>query len=213
MPFNNFLFPRKILLALFGGVFLPGCLASNLFPDEQSQTETQAVLRNEVIVSAPTGYCLSSAAPRTDGTVLFGSCAALRQTSFVGSLPHGAVVVVSVGVKIEHDLNDVFSEHLQGFFATETGHTALSQSDDANAMTIHANTIEDDVLFLRIEDQSDNFETALDRTYWRGVLPINGHLVSISVFSSTVTPISRAEGREILEAFVHEMETENVEMS
>ncbi|WP_066817809.1 hypothetical protein [Frigidibacter mobilis] len=66
-----------------------------------------------------------------------------------------------------------------------------------------------DVLYLRIEDRAAAEGQALAPEYWRAVLALRGRMVTLSVLSDAGRPLTAAEARPVLDAFVARMQGAN----
>lgn len=188
-----------VLVALISGcAALPG---GSLAPDEVE------VVGGAVTVTGPQGYCVDTAT-RSDGAagavVLLGSCAALRQTSTAPRPDRDAVLSATVAAAPGASALGA-TEDLTEFFRGEAGRAMLSRSGAADTVELLDAYGREGVLFLHLRDSSAFDGPRVAPQYWRALMELRGHLVTLSVLSPEGDALSPQGGLSTLEAFVREM--------
>lgn len=166
-----------------------------------------------VVASGPAGYCVDRQASR-DGDagafVLFGTCAALSGTPAAGQPASPVVLTASVtpGAPDEAAFAASFPA-MARFFASPPGRAALSRAGNADSVRLGPVTSRDGTLILSLTDSAVHPGQHVEPGYWRAVLALRGHLVTLSVMSLASRPLPAAEKRRILDAFIARMRAAN----
>ncbi|WP_413864247.1 hypothetical protein, partial [Albidovulum sp.] len=95
------------------------------------------------------------------------------------------------------------------FFGSDPGRAALSRAGKAATVRVGAVSSRDGVLYLSVTDAAAGQGKAVEPDYWRAILLARGHLVTLSVMSLADRPLTSAEKRQILDAFVSRMRAAN----
>jgi hypothetical protein len=151
--------PRVVLFVL-----LSGCVAPTGTP------KAAPVLGGAVQVGVPAGYCIDRAAGREEGDtaiVVMGKCAE-------GSAALPAVLTAAIGPAASAGVLAGGGQPLAAYFTSEAGRAALSRSGRASTVTVLQAKSVGAAFVLRIRDRDAG-------EYWRGVEPVAGRLVTITV--------------------------------
>lgn len=168
--------------ALSLGVLLTGCVAG---PIGFSTDRSAPVLGGQVQVGLPKGYCIDRRAGRESGdtaVVVMGRCrddldaVPALLTTAIG--PAGSAQVLAGG-----------GQTLADYFTSAQGRAALSRSGRASSVEILQAKSVGPAFVMRIRDRAVG-------EYWRGVEPVAGRLVTITVDLPTGVA---AEGEALLE--------------
>lgn len=198
--------PRHLLVAAL--LALAGCLSFG-----PTAPRTIEVADSRITVAGPRGYCVDTAGTH-DGesaaVVTLGSCAALRQSAQEPHPDRDAVLSASIAPAgagrpaVAESL-----ESLRTFFDSEAGRAALSRSGRADTVEVLDKTTRDGILFLDLRDESPFEGPRVAPRYWRALLDLRGHIVTLSVMAPAGEPLSRAGAMATLEAFVAVMRQRN----
>jgi hypothetical protein len=149
--------------ALFA-LLLSACVAPTGTP------KAAPVLGGALQVGVPAGYCIDRAAGREDGDtaiIVMGKC---NEAST--ALP--AVLTTAIGPAASAGVLAGGGQSLATYFTSTAGRAALSRSGRADAVTVLAAKGVGDAFVMRIRDRDAG-------EYWRGVEPVAGRLVTITV--------------------------------
>jgi hypothetical protein len=150
----------KALIALL----LSGCVAPIGTP------KAAPVLGGALQVGVPAGYCIDRTAGREDGDtaiVVMGKC---TQASAVPP----AVLTTAIGPAASAGVLAGGGQALAAYFTSDAGRAALSRSGRANTVTVLQAKSVGTAFVMRIRDRNAG-------EYWRGVAPVAGRLVTITV--------------------------------
>jgi hypothetical protein len=150
----------KALIALL----LSGCVAPLGTP------KAAPVLGGAVQVGVPAGYCIDRSAGREDGDtaiVVMGKC-----TEASTALP--AVLTAAIGPAASAGVLAGGGTQLAAYFTSDAGRAALSRSGRASTVTVLQAKSMGEAFVMRIRDRDAG-------EYWRGVEPVAGRLVTITV--------------------------------
>jgi len=100
---------------------------------------------------------------------------------------------------------------LKRFFRSKEGRAALAQSGQADDARLLDMKTTDTALLVQAEDTSPGRAEMLDDEYWRGMLTLNGHLVSLTVTALKTYPFAEQTGQRLLRSFVSSMQNANPE--
>jgi hypothetical protein len=152
-----------------------------------------SILDGAVRVGLPAGYCLDPTAGRQDAdsaVVVMGRC---RQDSAVTP----AVITVAVGPAGSGQVLAAPQSYLAGYFMSQTGRAAMASDGRAGSVTVEAAKGVGPAIVLRLNDRGTG-------TYWRGVEPVGGRAVTVSVTAADV-----AAGEAVLAATLDAMRRAN----
>ncbi|MGL5012473.1 MAG: cation transport ATPase [Paracoccaceae bacterium] len=173
-------------------LILAGCVAGQA---GFSTSRAAPVLGGAVQVGLPAGYCIDRRAGREAGdtaVVVMGKCrddadaAPALLTTAIG--PAGSADVLAGG-----------GETLAGYFTSDAGRAALSRTGRASAVEIVQAKSVGAAFVMRIRDRAVG-------EYWRGVEPVAGRLVTITVDLPEGT---EADGEALLLAALAAMQRAN----
>lgn len=171
---------------------LAGCVTG---PAAFSSPRTAPVLDGAVQVGLPRGYCIDRRAGRASGdtaVVVMGRCrddldaAPALLTTAIG--PAGSAQVLAGG-----------GQTLADYFTSQQGRAALSRSGRASAVEIVQAKMVGTAFVMRIRDGAVG-------DYWRGVEPVAGRLVTITV---DLPAGAQADGETILNDALRAMRQAN----
>lgn len=172
-----------------------------------------AVAGGAVTVTGPSGYCVDRTASRDGGEgafVLFGTCAAISGSVSAGQPAKPAVLTASVAPEPADEAAFAGSfPAMARFFGSDAGRAALSRTGKAATVRMGAVSSREGVLYLNVTDSSAQPGKAVAPDYWRAILALRGHLVTLSVMSLADRPLTSADKRRILDAFVARMRAAN----
>jgi hypothetical protein len=145
-------------------LLLSGCVAPTVTP------KAAPVLGGAMQVGVPAGYCIDRAAGREDADtaiIVMGKC---REGT--DALP--AVLTTAIGPAASAGVLAGGGKTLAAYFTSNAGRAALSRSGRASTVTIVQAKSVGTAFIMRIRDSSTG-------EYWRGVEPVAGRLVTITV--------------------------------
>lgn len=178
-----------------------------------SAPQAVAVAGGAVVAAGPAGYCVDRTAGRDGGGgafVLFGTCAALSGSAAAGQPGKPAVLTASVAPAAADEAAFVASfPAMARFFGSDAGRAALSRAGRAATVRVGAVSSRDGVLYVNVTDTAAGPGKAVQPDYWRAILLARGHMVTLSVMSLADRPLSMAEKRGILDAFVARVRAAN----
>src|SRR5690606_9471523 len=141
-----------------------------------------ALAGGAVTATGPAGYCVDRAASR-DGAagsfVLFGTCAALSGSPAAGQPAKPAVLTASVAPAAPPFAASFPA--MARFFGSAPGRAALSRSGRAGTVALGAVSSRDGVIYLSLSDSAAGPGQAVAPDYWRAILALRSHLVTLSV--------------------------------
>lgn len=209
--------PRAHLLAPVLVLLLSGCVGTGLpvggVPAPKPNVpRLSSVVAGSVIVSGPVGFCVDTLASRdgeSSAFVLMGSCRALGAGIFAPAPRTSAILTASViagGAGFAADI-----EGLASFFAGEAGRAALSRSGDPASVEVLETLGWNDAFLIHAQDSSaaDGTGQDVEPDYWRAILGINGQLVTLTALGHRSRPLSAAQKRAVLGAFIVRMREVN----
>ncbi len=170
---------RLSLMAAFA-LLMAGCQPVAVLPDLPFLTpsaEPLPVLEGAVRVVGPSGYCPDTASLRESGgaaVVLLGRCAAESEAT-------PAVLSVAIGAAGSGAAMSGGGSGMAAFLTSDQGRASLSRSGRASDLRIRKALSDDRVFLVLLEDRQAG-------TYWRGMIPVAGHLVSISAIGPGLEP-------------------------
>ena len=198
--------------------FVAGCasdldvgraLSGGLFT--QAAPEKITVTDDVFTVAGPPGYCVDEGSVQDDGTrafVLLGSCASLTRNADSARPRQPAVLTVSIsGANLPADGLD--SETIQAFLETETGLRALSRDGAIDGIEVQEVLVDDNMVFVQVNDRSESVSDQISDTYWRSFFGIGNRLISTSVVGFADQPLTRDAGYSIVSLFSQRLVTEN----
>jgi len=197
--------------ARLGGIALAGLLLAGCLPEAAmlgaAGPVPVAALRvagDGVVVAGPPGYCVDSSTARERGEgsfVMLGRCAVLEG---------GAAEVLTAVISPPSELAQrPDGDQLARFFRSETGRAALAHDGAAASVTLLQVRPRGEVLYLKVRDNSEDRPDGLAPVSWRAVFALRDRLVALSAGHHEEMPVSEADLRRKLEAFVAAMRAAN----
>ena len=180
-------------------LLLAACQVSPAVFALQGSNRQMSVLGGEVLVAAPSGYCVdkSSARQQSDGAVvLIGRCSSASQRP-------SAVIGVTIGIAASAGVIADGGVALAAFFQTPDGRAMLSRTGQAETVRLVQSGTVDGVFVMRIAETDVG-------DYWRAVLGISGRLVTVSVQGPEGTSLDPTAGQTLLHATIASMRRANV---
>lgn len=160
-----------------------------------------SVLREQVRVAGPAGYCVDTEATtesRTEAFVLLVRCrGTLRPTPVLSATITGLAT----------DGDPATFRRLTGFLQTVPGRAQLSRSGDPLDVTVEQATFAEGAVWLLIHDEGN--PQSFDETYWRVILPLAGRIVTLSVLAAADHPFDPDSGLAIMRGYVMRMRAVN----
>ncbi|MFN6951368.1 MAG: hypothetical protein ACK4NE_02070 [Albidovulum sp.] len=197
--------------APFGALVLSACVGT--MAPSGATPRAVSVADGAVTVTGPAGYCIDRAATRSGSAgafVLFGTCAALSGSPAASQPARPAVLTASVVPGSADAVTFAASfPAMARFFNSPAGRAALSRSGKAASVSVGSVSSRDGVLYLRLSDSAAGPGQSVAPDYWRAILALRGHFVTLSVMSLSDRPLDPAEKRRILDAFVTRMRAAN----
>ena len=201
--------PGRFLLPLLVSLTLAACIPVGT----ADVTRAIKVSDGAVVIIGPSGYCIDRAATR-DGPegafVLFGTCAALANSRSAGQPDRPAVLTVSVlpGAPDAATFAESLSA-LATFFRSAPGRAALSRSGKADDVTVANIVPANGALLLELRDTSAVRGQQVEPDYWRGVLELEGRIVTVSALSLGSRPLTSGQKRQVLETLIARIRAAN----
>ncbi|MBK5928043.1 hypothetical protein CCR87_12015 [Rhodobaculum claviforme] len=178
---------------------LSGCMAGG----EDTAPATKAVANGAVVIAGPAGYCVDPVATRerrSGAFVLLGACAALMGEG--RPPPRRAVLTAAVSPAGEAPPVADSADMLAAYLATPPGRALLSRSETAATVTVLDSRVQDGVLFVHLRDTSPFDGAEVLAEYWRAILDIGPHAVSLSVLPLAERPLAATDARILLTRFI-----------
>ena len=169
------------------------------------------IANRQITVQGPEGYCIDKATKHAKGGggfVVLGNCAAISGNSEETS-PR-VLAVLSVSVIKAQSQGAITLNALRAHFRSEAGQAVLAQSGSSADAGLLSSHVEDGALILHAVDTSSARSDQLSDGYWRGMFPLDGHLVSLTVSALDSYPISESEGFALMQNFVKTMQNANL---
>jgi len=164
-------------------------------------------------IAAPPGFCVDTQASHnleSGAFVLFGSCAALGQSTFAAKPKKAAILTAYVTPGAPE--GDVFAASFASmatFLASDQGRKALSRAGKARTVTIQRIVAVGDVLYILASDSARLEGQDVEPGYWRALFALDGQIVTLSVLGLAKQPLAADEKRSLLEKFVSKVRSEN----
>ena len=184
-------------------------LAGGIFT--QAAPDKITVTDDVFTVAGPPGYCVDEGSVQDDGSrafVLLGSCASLTRNADSARPRLPAVLTVSIsGANLPTDGLD--SETIQALLETDTGLQALSRDGTIDGIEVQEVLVENDMVFVQVNDRSEAISDQISDNYWRSFFGIGNRLVSTSVVGFADQPLTRDAGFSIVSLFSQRLISEN----
>lgn len=151
-------------------------------------------------IATPSGYCVDRGAQAGPGVVLIGRCAGVANRA-------PAVLTVAVGQPGSGIGLADQGRALAEFFTSDRGRAALSRSGRAGTVTVLEAMSWQDAFLIRWRDTGAG--RGAQGESWRAVLGLDGRMVTLTAAGTAAAPLSREEGRRLIEGFVKAMTQAN----
>ncbi|MBK5934602.1 hypothetical protein, partial [Rhodovulum imhoffii] len=167
--------------------------------------QTRAVVGTTGIsIAGPQGYCIDRKSRRVKPEAqvyMLAGCEALGGT---GSPPPGQAALLMAAVSprpltgvVLKDPSSAFSR----FFRSEAGRGAVSWDGRAGSVRILGMTHQDGMHILHLRHDGPLPYDDIGTESWRGVMVLNGHMVTLQVVPFADKPLSKADGAALLQRF------------
>jgi hypothetical protein len=163
-------------------------------------SKSVTLAEGEIVAVPPSGYCVDnvSSQPRRDFAV-FVPCVMLDVGEDTQIRSPDVVGVATVQVGPENSGAIVQDEiALRDFLITNAGASLLSQSGNANDITILSTQTFSDQVMVHFADRGAPPFAGLQREEWRAFRNINGRLLTIGVRGLSVAPLRDGPGAGLL---------------
>jgi hypothetical protein len=163
-------------------------------------SKSVTLAEGEIFAVPPTGYCVDnvSSQPRRDFAV-FVPCVMLNVGNDTQIKTPNVVGVATVQVGPENSGAIAQDETaLRDFLITDAGASLLSQSGNANDITILSTQAFSDQVMVHFEDRGAPPFAGLQREEWRAFRNLNGRLLTIGVRGLSVAPLRDGPGAGLL---------------
>ncbi len=163
-----------------------------------------AVTSDQIILTAPEGFCVEPTATRDDGATgfaLFGNCAVISNRRSAGQPEVLAILTASVSAADPNQtLQDAIPE-MPRFFASDEGRSLLSRAGDADSVEILDSFHQGDVFFLHAADSSASEMQDVRPDYWRSYFDVGNRIATLTVMGLDENPISSEVSLTLLQEF------------
>jgi hypothetical protein len=182
---------------------MAGCVAPQ--GDDGSDGGAAPVVAGNVVIAAPSGFCVLEDSRFVQGTAEFA--ALLPCESRLKVFGEGVMAVLTVTVGEEGTANgiDMSGKGLADYFTGEEGRAALSRVGKAATVKVHEVRDTGGAVVVRMTDQSARWPGM----GWRAVTGIRGHLVTLTVRGNGEAPLTEAQGKRLMDRFVAAMRRAN----
>jgi hypothetical protein len=163
-------------------------------------SKSVTLAEGEIVAVPPSGYCVDnvSSQPRRDFAV-FVPCVMLDVGEDTQIRSPDVVGVATVQVGPENSGAIAQDEiALRDFLITNAGASLLSQSGNANDITILSTQTFSDQVMVHFADRGAPPFAGLQREEWRAFRNINGRLLTIGVRGLSVAPLRDGPGAGLL---------------
>lgn len=177
-------------------LLLGGCVAGGA--GSPSGSSSASILGGSIVVAAPRGYCIDTAASQTAGesAVMFiGRC------SDSADVP-AAAITATIGETGSASVMAAGTDGLARYFASAEGRAALSRDGRAETVAVQEVLAGEGVVILHLND-------AAIGEYWRAVLGIRGRLVTLAVTPPEGRPLTVPEGKLLLDRTIIALQRAN----
>lgn len=178
-------------------LLIPACqtVAGVELPLLARKAEPLEVLGGAVRVVGPAHYCPDPESLRdgeSSAAVLLGKCSAESRAT-------PAVLAVAIGAAGSGAILMEGGATLAEFLTSEPGRAFISRNGRADEVRVETALMAGDVFLLRLNDRAIG-------DYWRGMISVSGHLVSVSAMGPD---LPADQGRKLVEAAVKALQRAN----
>ena len=155
-----------------------------------------ARLSGDVLVSAPSGFCVDGNASRlSTGFAVLAPCVTLG----ADAPPPDVIGVITVQTGPENSAMVADDEiALRDFLISRSGKSLLSTADSASDLRILSTQAFDNRVMVHFSDQSPPPIAGLQAEEWRGFTDVSGRLVTVAVRGLAATPLADGQGAWLL---------------
>lgn len=161
------------------------------------------VLHGSLTLAAPEGYCVDPHSRQDNpdtAFVLWGNCAAIGKNPKAAQPNHKALLSVAIGPPAKDPAPEAFPEYEQ-FFRSEAGRAALARSGQARDVKILDVERQDQLLLLKIADQSAASIAPISTVYWRAITGLSGRVAALAVLPIAGNDLDDESQVALLQAF------------
>ncbi len=184
---------------------LSGCTLRLPFDWARPQASMQRteVLAGSLSLAAPAGYCVDPHSRQDNpdtAFVLWGNCAAIGKNPKAAQPSHKALLSVTIGPPTEDPAPEAFADY-EAFFRSDAGRAALARSGLAGDVEILDVAQQDQLLLLKIADQSAASIAPISTVYWRAITGLGGRVAALSVLPIAGSDLDDESQVALLQAF------------
>ncbi|MEL7211482.1 MAG: hypothetical protein AAGK92_02400 [Pseudomonadota bacterium] len=183
------------LAACEGGPNALSFLEGTVPDDDGPPAIRETVLAETVKISAPDGYCVDTGSRRNGlggNFVVLAPCAALK----VPGIEWPETVALITVSATRGALPAASAEELEAFVTSEEGRSLLATST-GDAVDVLQTQSSQGAFFVQVSE-TEAPVTALEATYWRGLIAAGGRLVSLTVRGYEAEPLSAQTGLRVI---------------
>lgn len=182
-----------VALAAMLPAALAGC--ATLLPPQNPDTDAR-LLRGAVTVPAPNGFCVDEEASNpSEGFAIMAPCSAV---SGAGSAPsNAAIITIQAGVAGTAAVSGA-EDALVALLESREGASLLATSDTAGGVVVSSTAQGENDVRVAFEELDAASIAGTTGTVRRAFFDVGIHLVTISVRSLKVAPLSGRAGRSLL---------------
>lgn len=154
------------------------------------------MMEGDVVVAAPTGYCIDERTSRpARGFVVMAGCALVSDEQ---SMPAtDGLITVQVG-EAETAFVDEDEEALRSLLATAQGAAVLSPNGDPTAIEIDRLENRDGVVYVHFVDKGRPPVDGLEQLEWRAFFDLGTRLATVTVRGFERSPLDTEQGLLLL---------------
>ncbi|MDR5651009.1 hypothetical protein [Ruixingdingia sedimenti] len=166
-----------------------------------------ALAGGEVVIRGPRGYCADPGAVRGATMAVLAGCDSLAPG---GAAPRDRAILTAavtpggLGLPL-----DAATEVLVAWFTSREGLAALSRAGKPETVMVHEARRSKGAFSLHLSDRAPFPGGAVAPGYWRAILDLGGHVVTLSVYAPAAAALDREAGFAILRDFVAAVQAEN----
>lgn len=176
-----------LVLALAVAACVPGEVAG------RAPSPRAAVLGGALVAAVPQGYCFDPSASHAGSAEGGAVMVAGRCSAATAQAP--AVISISFGGPGSSEVLKSGGRALSDWFTSRAGRAALARDGRAGSVRVQQTLVADGAFLLLVADRQAG-------TYWRAVLGLSGHLVTVSVLPPQGEALDPKAARVLLDRTV-----------
>jgi len=160
-----------------------------------------------IVIAGPQGYCVDRSASRAGraGFVLMASCSAISQAPEHPAPGRKGLLTATVGAS-GSGAEPIDPELFGAYFRSAEGRAALSNTGEAEAVSVLGSRVSDGAFYVVFLDRSTPSQPDLGPARWRAIFTTRGRIVTAVLHSFLDDPISREAGFGLLQDFVERIQ-------